>query len=491
MADAELASITAGLSSPKAGQTLGIDNIDDLRIRAIRPLVPSCCLLDEDAMAGDQSTYDQIKRSRQQISRALRGDDGRLVVVAGPVSAHDPVAVMEYARRLQAVSERLGGELIVVMRVFLDEPSGGAGYWSGAMYDPDLDGSFQINKGFRLARKLLLDVNRLGLPVGCLYLDPISPQFVADLVSWSCIASRTSSSFLHRELASGLSTPVGFQAAASGPAAAELAVDAVRMTVTPHAFFSVSKQGVAGIVETTGNRDCHVVLPAAGGVDAVARACAKLDALELPPRAMVECTSRAEAEQVASAVAAGGKQVLGVLLPSFLHAGAQELKPGDAARKYGVSVTEPCMDWAATEAALEALAAAVTARRAQSAPTPPREASHHNLTAFFEHGGLSATDNLRVRRIRPLIPAAICIEELPADAAVKQLVFQTRCDISGLMQVTDRRRTARARAHAERLSRSARDAASTLPAPPRTRSPPRVLHPRTRSPPRVLHPRTR
>ena len=280
MADDEVAGLTAA-------EPLGIDNLDDLRIRAIRPLVPSACLIDD--VSGDLGTYDNIKLARQSISRAVRGQDGRLVVVCGPVSAHDPVAVMEYAKRLHAVSQRLSKELILVMRVFLDEPTGGAGYWSGAMYDPDMDGSYQINKGFRHARKLLIDINQLGLPCGCLYMDTISPQFIADLVSWSCISSRTSSSFLHRELASGLSTPVGFRAPAAGVEAAELVVDAVRMSAAPHAFLSVSKQGVAGIVETTGNTDCHVVLPAADLAANLSKETDKLRSLDLPPKVMVHC----------------------------------------------------------------------------------------------------------------------------------------------------------------------------------------------------------
>ena len=234
---------------------------------------------------------------------------------------HDPVATMEYAQRLRALADQVESELIVVMRVFLDEPSGGAGYWSGAMYDPALDGTFQINTGFRNARQLLLDISRLGLPTGCLYLDAISPQFIADLVSWSCISSLSSTTQLHRELASGLSTPVGFQAVGSGDVAAKLAVDAVRASGAPHAFLSVSKQGVAGIVETKGNRDCHVVLPP--GSAARVKACSALEADGLPSRVMIECPDAAAAAQVAKDVAGGSKQLFGVLLPSFLGGGSQ------------------------------------------------------------------------------------------------------------------------------------------------------------------------
>ena len=163
---------------------LTVEALDDLRISGIKPLIPSACLIED--VAGTAAVYTQIDAARRTIARAVRGEDARLLVVCGPTSTHDPAAALEYARKLHAVSQRLRGELIIVMRVFLDEPAGGAGSWAGAMYDPGLDGSFQINKGFRQARQLLLEINRLGLPVGCLYLDTITPQFVADLVSWSC-----------------------------------------------------------------------------------------------------------------------------------------------------------------------------------------------------------------------------------------------------------------------------------------------------------------
>ena len=230
--------------------------LEDLRVRGIRALVPSACLIED--LTGETALYDAISTSRHEIARAVQGDDPRLLVVVGPVSMHDPESTMEYARKLAVLQASLEKQLIIVMRVFLDEPAGGAGYWSGAMYDPDLDGSFRINKGLRQARQLLLDIRRLGLAVGCIYVDTITPQYVADLVSWSCISSYSAQSHLHRELASGLSTPVGFVAVGKGSAAAELVVDAVKIAGAPHAFLSVTKQGVAGIVETTGNWDCHV-----------------------------------------------------------------------------------------------------------------------------------------------------------------------------------------------------------------------------------------
>jgi 3-deoxy-7-phosphoheptulonate synthase len=414
-----------------------VDNIDDLRIRGIRPLVPSACLIDD--VTGEPEVYETVGAARLALSRAVRGEDSRLVVVAGPVSAHDPAAALEYANKLKALQTKLKDELIVVMRVFLDEPTGGAGYWSGSMYDPDMDGSFQINKGFRQARQLLLDINRLGLPVGCLYLDTISPQFIADLVSWSCISGRSVQSELHRELASGLSTPVGFQAVGEGALAAELAVDAVRASGAPHAFLSVSKQGVAGIVETTGNKDCHVVLQA-GDADALKTACAALEKVDKAPRCMLDCPDAASAHKVASLVSGGGRQAFGVLLPSFLKGGAQVLRPGGAGLTYGQSVTAPCMDWAATEAAIEHLASAIRQRRAASAPSPMgRAPSAQDLRGFDEGSKIESTDNLRVRRIRPLLPPGVCIEEADADAVVKASVFETRCEVSAIMHAEDDR----------------------------------------------------
>ena len=261
--------------------------------------------------------------------------------------------------------------------------------------DPDLDGSFQINKGIRQARELLLDINKLGLPAGCEYLDTITPQFIADLVSWAFVGERTCASRAHRELASGLSTPVGFikDSVRDSIRGGELvALDAVRASGAPHAFLSVSKQGVAGIVETTGNRDCHVVLPPTEVKTRLPVEGAALEAASLPPKVMVQCSApvgekRSQSSQmravheVAELVSNGSTQVLGVLLPSFLLAGRQDLKGGgtsvakaSAMRTYGMSVTEPCLDWSSTSEALERLAAAVRTRRAKSSAKKPRVA---------------------------------------------------------------------------------------------------------------------
>ncbi len=410
---------------------LTVEDLDDLRIAGIKPLIPSACLIED--LPGEAAVYEAIQQARRSLAKAVRGEDQRLVVVCGPVSAHDPEAVKEYAVKLHALSLRLRGELLVVMRVFLDEPAGGAGYWSGAMYDPGMDGSFRINKGFRQARQLLLDINKMGLPVGCIYLDSISPQFIADLVSWSFVSSRLTQSALHRNLASGLSTPVGFQAAGSGAEAATAAIDAVHSSSAPHAFLSVSKQGVAGLVETVGNPHCHVVLPDGDGLDA---ACSQLTELELPARAMLECTTADAVKAAAQRVGGGDKHLFGVLVPSFLSGGCQPLRPGDTQRKYGVSVTEACMDWASTESALDGLAAAVRARRhASPAHLSPLSSggSLRGGSHFLEVKLVDTTDNLRVRTIRPLVPAAVSIEEMSAELAVKQLVLSTRCEVSAIL----------------------------------------------------------
>ena len=357
--------------------------VDDLRIRAIRPLVPSACLIED--VPADAAVYETVGAARTAVELAIRGEDDRLVVIVGPASIHDRAAVLEFAQRLHEAATKLSRELIVVLRAFMDKPAGSA--WSGMINDPDLDGSFQINKGFKQARQLLVEVVRLGLPVACEYLDTISPQFVADLISLNTTDSRTSESRLHRELASGLSTPVGFRNASSGDTKG--AVDAVREACQAHAFLSVSKQGLAGIVETGGNRDCHVVLHGgSASEETVGAVCAALEAEELPARVMVDCgshngaqapaTQQAVAEAVAGRIAGGDTQVFGVALHSFLVSGRQELTGGQAPI-YGMSVTEPCLDWSATAEIIGKLAAAVQQRRdlAASAMPPAAKRGRH------------------------------------------------------------------------------------------------------------------
>jgi len=357
---------------------LGEIDTDNLRIRMIRPLRPPACVIEE--LEPDGVVRQQVMQARCDVSRVLYGALDRLVVVVGPSTVHDPRAAMEFAARLRTAAQACAQELLVVMQVNVEGSSSSAG-WKGLINDPDLDGSCQINKGFRQARQLLLDINRLGLPVACEYLDTISPQFLADLVSWAMVGAGTAESEAHRDLASGLSTPVGFKNGNSGDSSA--AIEAVNASAGPHAFLSVSKQGVAGIVETSGNRDCHVVLH--GGTtgpnhseEAVRGVCDSLAALQMPARVMVDCGSynarqspsvQAEvAEGMAARIAQGDTQVFGLMLHSFLVSGRQDLAAGGAP-VYGMSVTEPCMDWSATASILEKLAAAVRQRRALDAAT--------------------------------------------------------------------------------------------------------------------------
>lgn len=345
-------------------------NIDDLRVRGIRPLMPPACVIEE--LPTDSSLKRFIFNTRCAISATIQGDDERLLVVAGPSSVHEPKAVLEYAARLRALAAAHEEDLLIVMQLQF----GTGGGWKGLIKDPQLDGSFQINDGVRLVRRLLLDINKLGLPTGTEYEDTIAPQFIADLVSWAKIGGGSIESEAHRELASGLSTPVGFY---SGKRAEwEPAVAAVAASTQPHAFLSVSKQGLAGIVETTGNRDCHVVVQHTGDTQQLAKACEALAANQLPARAVVDCGLGSPDEQanavreVAASVQRGDPHVFGVVLHSFMLSGSQELRHG---RKpvSGQSVTTPCMDWTATREAIEALGAAVRSRRNQS---PTKKTRH-------------------------------------------------------------------------------------------------------------------
>jgi 3-deoxy-7-phosphoheptulonate synthase len=313
-----------------------------------------------------------IARAREQIAAIVRGEDERLLVVAGPCSIHDPAAGLEYARRLAKVAAEFRGELLVSMRVYFEKPRTTVG-WKGLINDPYLDGSFAINDGLRLARRFLLDVTELGLPAGTEFLDPITPQFIADLVSWGAIGARTSESQVHRELASGLSMPVGFKNGTDGTV--QIAIDAIRSSAHPHHFLSVTKQGLAAIVGTRGNHDCHVILrggSAGTNYDArsVAAVAAQLDAAGLAPRVMVDCShansSKQHARQVevarelAQQVRAGSRALLGVMLESFLVEGRQDVS-GELV--YGKSITDACLGWEQTQPLFGELANAVRGRR--------------------------------------------------------------------------------------------------------------------------------
>jgi 3-deoxy-7-phosphoheptulonate synthase len=308
------------------------------------------------------------------VGRILDGADDRLLVVVGPCSIHDADAALGYARRLAPLGDELAGELRVVMRVYFEKPRTTVG-WKGLINDPHLDGSFAVNDGLHLARRLLLDVVALGLPAGCEFLDPISPQFIADAVTWAAIGARTTESQVHRNLASGLSMPVGFKNGTGGDV--QVAVDAMHAAAYPHQFMSVTEQGVAAIVVTRGNRDTHVILR--GGHDgpnydaaSVRRALAAVRAGGLPPRVMVDASHGNSAKDfrrqplvaraVAEQVAAGEPGIVGVMLESFLVDGRQEL--ADRTRlTAGQSITDACMGWDMTVPLLRELASAARARR--------------------------------------------------------------------------------------------------------------------------------
>ena len=318
---------------------------------------------------------DRVWESREQIADALHGRDHRLVVVTGPCSVHDTVAGLEYADRLATVAERFRDDLLIVMRVYFEKPRTTVG-WKGLINDPDLDGSFKINEGLRKARRFLLDVLERGLPAGTEFLDPITPQFMADLVSWGAIGARTSESQVHRELSSGLSMPVGFKNGTSGNV--QIALDAIRSAANPHHFLSVTKQGVAAIVGTRGNPDCHLILRGGSdgtnhGADAVAKTTAKLEESGIETRLIVDCSHANSGKdhtiqpqvvgEVAGQIADGSQSIAGIMLESFLVDGNQNHEKADGDLVYGQSITDKCMGWERTEPLFEELAEAVRKRR--------------------------------------------------------------------------------------------------------------------------------
>jgi len=344
----------------------------DLHVESIRPLLPPAILLEELPLSDKGSQV--VARARKEVARILSGEGDRLIVIVGPCSIHDPKAGLEYARRLEAVADELSEDLRIVMRVYFEKPRTTVG-WKGLINDPILDGSFAINEGLRLARRLLLDLAELGLPSGCEFLDPITPQFISDLVTWGAIGARTTESQVHRELASGLSMPVGFKNGTDG--GVQIAIDPVRAAAHHHRFLGVTEQGLAGIVSTRGNPDCHVILR--GGQEGpnydashVQKTLAALRDAKLPARLMVDAShgnsdkdfrrQPVVARDVASQVAQGEAGIIGVMLESFLVEGRQDLKDRRTL-VYGQSITDACLSWETTVPVLRELAAAVRARR--------------------------------------------------------------------------------------------------------------------------------
>ena len=319
-----------------------------------------------------------ITQTRQNIHNIIAGKDDRLLVVIGPCSIHDPMAALDYARRLAEQREKYADTLEIVMRVYFEKPRTTVG-WKGLINDPYLDETFRIDEGLRIARQLLIDINRLGLPAGSEFLDVISPQYIGDLISWGAIGARTTESQVHRELASGLSAPIGFKNGTDGNI--RIATDAIQAASRGHHFLSVHKNGQVAIVQTNGNRDCHVILRGgkAPNYDAasVAAACKELEAAKLPATLMVDCSHANSSKQhekqlvvageIAAQVAAGSRNVFGLMVESHLNAGAQKFTAGkDKAKdlQYGQSITDACLGWDDSLRLLQNLSESVLTRRA-------------------------------------------------------------------------------------------------------------------------------
>jgi 3-deoxy-7-phosphoheptulonate synthase len=345
---------------------------NDLHVVAFEPLIPPRQLLDEIPLGEGRASL--VDRSRLAVRDVLSGLDDRLLVVVGPCSAHDPVAALDYAQRLAVVARQHERELVTVMRVYFEKPRTTVG-WKGLINDPGLDGSHDVHRGLRVARHLLLDILDLGVPVGCEFLEPTSPQYIADTVTWGAIGARTTESQVHRQLASGLSMPVGFKNTTDG--SVKEAIDACRVGQNPHTFFGVDPYGRAAVVSTTGNADCHIILRGGKGgpnygPDAVADALSMLDKSGLKHRLVIDAShgnsgkdhvrQAVVAAELGEQIAAGQAGIAGVMLESFLVEGRQELVPG-ATLTYGQSITDACMSWATTETVLSGLAEAVAARR--------------------------------------------------------------------------------------------------------------------------------
>jgi 3-deoxy-7-phosphoheptulonate synthase len=349
---------------------------DDLRIRQLRPLISPAILMEDFSLSEAGSAT--VATAREQVARIVRGEDDRLLMVVGPCSIHDVEAAVDYGQRLKAAADRFADDLLILMRVYFEKPRTTVG-WKGLINDPDLDGTFAINKGLRLARKLLLDLTELGVPVATEFLDTITPQFVADVISWGAIGARTTESQVHRELASGLSMPVGFKNGTGG--SLQLAVDAVRAAGHPHHFLSVTKQGISAIVSTVGNDCCHIILRGSTSgpnyqPEHIARAERALEKAGQRARLMVDCShgnSRKDptrqplvAHSLAEQVGAGSEVIMGVMVESHLVAGRQDYRP-DQKLTYGQSITDACLAWEDTVPVLDELASAVRTRREHKA----------------------------------------------------------------------------------------------------------------------------
>jgi 3-deoxy-7-phosphoheptulonate synthase len=349
---------------------------DDQRIKDVTPLPPPEHLIRFFPIAGSQ-TERLIGETRGAVRQIMQRKDDRLLVIIGPCSIHDPAAALEYARRLKGARERYANTLEIVMRVYFEKPRTTVG-WKGLINDPYLDQSYRIDEGLRIARQLLLEINRLGMPAGSEFLDVISPQYLGDLIAWGAIGARTTESQVHRELASGLSAPIGFKNGTDGNI--RIAIDAIQAAARPHHFLSVHKNGQVAIVETKGNRDCHVILR--GGkspnydADQVAAACKEIEAAKLDCTVMIDCSHANSGKQherqidvarnVAAQLKAGTNCIFGLMVESHLLAGAQKFNAGkDDPQQlvYGQSITDACLGWDDSVLVLDLLHEAIKARR--------------------------------------------------------------------------------------------------------------------------------
>jgi 3-deoxy-7-phosphoheptulonate synthase len=370
-------------TQPNVTEQQDSSHVRDRRISRIEPLLSPAVLLEELPLVAEQEQV--VLQGRRDVEEILRGADDRLLAVVGPCSVHDPDATLDYARRLSEQAARHNEDLRIAMRVYFEKPRTTTG-WKGLINDPHLDGSGDVNTGLRVARKLLLNVLSLGLPVGCEFLDPITPQYISDAVSWGAIGARTTESQTHRQLGSGLSMPVGFKNRTDGNV--QVAVDAVRAAAVPHAFAGIDIDGTPAILYTRGNRDSHIILRGGRSAanydrDQVAEALSLLRKAELPERLLIDVShdnSRKDpdrqplvADDVAGQLAAGNGAIVGLMLESFLVAGSQELD-SPSSLTYGQSITDACIDWQTTVEVLDRLAGGVRARR-RATGTYRREAA--------------------------------------------------------------------------------------------------------------------
>ena len=353
---------------------------DDERIKDITVLPPPEHLIRFFPIRGTP-VESLISNTRKSIRRIIGGKDDRLMVVIGPCSIHDPTAAMDYARRLKPLRDKYADALEIVMRVYFEKPRTTVG-WKGLINDPYLDESYRIDEGLRIARQLLIEINRLGLPAGSEFLDVISPQYIGDLISWGAIGARTTESQVHRELASGLSAPIGFKNGTDGNI--RIATDAIQSASRGHHFLSVHKNGQVAIVHTDGNKDCHVILRGGKAPNydtaSVEAACKELEASKLSGTLMIDCSHANSSKQherqidvardIAAQISGGSRRIFGVMVESHIHGGAQKFTPGKDqvdALEYGKSITDACLGWDDSQATLQLLADAVRARRAKAA----------------------------------------------------------------------------------------------------------------------------